>query len=155
MQIDAGTITINGSEGIEGTYVQINDGSVAVSATDDGINASTKSTAYTPTIEITGGQVSVDMGQGDTDALDSNGYLLISGGVVDITAQFAFDFTNGAELTGGEVYVNGEQVTEITESMMMGGGMGGRGGMMEGQGGQGGMMEGQAGGMGGQGSMPV
>ena len=49
---------------------------------------------------------------------------------VDISAQFAFDFDYGAEMTGGTVYVNGEQVYEITESMMGGqGGMGGRGGV--------------------------
>ena len=132
VQIDAGTIRINGAEGIEGTFVQINDGTVDVAATDDGINAPQKSSAYTPTIEINGGSVAVAMAQGDTDALDSNGYLIINGGVVDISAQFAFDFILGSQLNGGEVYVNGEQVTEIAESMMMGGGRGGMGGGMGG-----------------------
>ncbi|MDO5118352.1 MAG: hypothetical protein Q4D34_07690, partial [Eggerthellaceae bacterium] len=62
------------------------------------------------------------------DALDTNGDLIINGGTVDITAQFAFDFDGRGELNGGTVIVNGEQVTELTNSMMMGGGMGGPGG---------------------------
>ena len=44
----------------------------------------------------------------------------------------------GGEMTGGTVYVNGEQITELTNSMMMGGGMMGGdmgGGMMGGPGG--------------------
>ena len=62
------------------------------------------------------------MGSGDTDALDANGSLTINGGTVDITAQFAFDFDTTGKLNGGTVTVNGEKVTEITESMQMGGG---------------------------------
>lgn len=139
VQIDGASVDITGAEGIESTYVQINDGTVTISANDDGINATTKSeeATDTPTIEITGGTVTIGMGSGDTDALDANGNIVISGGTVDITAQFAFDFDGTAELTGGEVYVNGEQVTTIENSMMMGGGgpmgdmgdMGGRGPM--------------------------
>ncbi|MDO4797954.1 MAG: carbohydrate-binding domain-containing protein [Coriobacteriales bacterium] len=143
VQIDGGTLSITAAEGIESTYVQINDGTVAISASDDGINATNKSTEVTetPTIEIAGGTVTIGMGSGDTDALDANGNLIISGGKVDITAQFAFDFDGTAELTGGEVYVNGEQVTTIENSMMMGGGGMGGGPMGGGQGGPMGNME--------------
>ena len=128
VQIDDGTITAAGGEAIEGTYVQINGGVINISAYDDGINASYKSNSIgDPVLEIRGGEVTINMAQGDTDALDSNGYLYVRGGTVNINAQFAFDFDYGAELTGGTVYVNGEQVSEITNSMMMGGGMGGPG----------------------------
>ena len=101
---------------------------------DDGINAAQKVEDYTPTIEINGGDITVDMGAGDTDALDSNGYLYITGGVVNINAQSPFDYDMGGELTGGEVYVNGSQITELYGSMMGGHG----GGMMGGPGGMGG-----------------
>ena len=70
------------------------------------------------------------MGQGDTDALDSNGDLFINGGTVDITAQFPFDYDGQGQLNGGTVTVNGEQVSELTNQMM--GGMGGMGGGMGG-----------------------
>jgi len=144
VQIDGGSLNIDAGEGIEGTYVQINGGSIDINASDDGINAAFKTTVYTPTLEITGGELNVNMGAGDTDALDSNGYIYISGGTVNITAQFAFDYDYGAEMTGGTVYVNGSQVTSITNSMM-------GGGMMGGQQGFGGMMGGQQGGFGGHG----
>ena len=130
-QIDGGDFAISAAEGIESTYVQINGGDVRISATDDGINASQKSAACDVCIEITGGSLSVTMAQGDTDAIDSNGSILVSGGTVDISAQFAFDYVTTASHTGGTITVNGETVSEITESMMMGGfgGMGGQGQM--------------------------
>ncbi|WP_407383902.1 carbohydrate-binding domain-containing protein [Ruminococcus sp.] len=145
VQIDGGTITANSSEGIEATMVQINGGKVSVTASDDGINASNKSTAYSVSLEINGGEVNVDMGQGDTDALDSNGSLIINGGTVNITANSPFDYDGEGKLNGGTVTVNGTQVTELT-NQMMGGGMGGPGGM-------GGNMGGNPGGnMGGMGA---
>ena len=75
LQIDNGTVTTNSSEGLEATYVQINGGTLNVTASDDGINASSKSSAYTVTAEFNGGEINVDMGQGDTDAIDANGDL--------------------------------------------------------------------------------
>jgi hypothetical protein len=140
VQVDGGSLSIDAAEGIEGTYVQINGGSIEINASDDGINAAFKTNVYTPTLEITGGEVTVTMGAGDTDALDSNGYIYIKGGTVNISGQSAFDYDYGAEMTGGTVYVNGSQITSITNSMMGGGMMGGMqgfGGMMGGNGGYG------------------
>ena len=150
-QIDGGTLKIQSAEGIESTYVQINSGTIDITASDDGINATTKSetSTQTPTIEITGGELTISMGAGDTDALDANGNLYISGGNVNITAQSPFDFDGKGELTGGTVIVNGGQVTSITNSMM-GGGMGGHGGMGgQGQMGDPSQMDQQMGGQGG------
>lgn len=130
LQIDGGTFDVSAGEAFEATYVQINGGDITLNANDDGINASWKSQSVgNPTIDIRGGNISVTMAQGDTDALDSNGYLYVSGGTIDISAQFAFDFEYGSEFTGGTIYVNGEQVNEIAESMMggPGGGFGGPG----------------------------
>ena len=145
-QVDGGVLSLKSAEGIEGTYVQINDGSVNIEASDDGVNATAKSTAYTPTIDVRGGNLTIKMASGDTDALDANGNITISGGTVDISAQSAFDYDGQGTLSGGTVYVNGEQVSELQNSMM-GGGMGGQGRMGD-MGGQGRMGD-----MGGQGSM--
>ena len=143
VQIDSGAMSIDAGEGIEGTYVQVNGGAVNINASDDGINATSKATAYDiPTIEINDGTVTVTMGAGDTDALDANGNLYINGGTVDITAQSPFDFDGEGRLNGGTVTVNGEQVTELTSQMMGGGQMGG--GQMGGMGG--GHMHGDMGG---------
>ncbi len=131
VQIDGGTININTStEGIEGTYVQINGGTINIYATDDGINVSQKS-SYDLIMEINGGNITIKMASGDTDALDSNGNLYINGGTLNITANSAFDYNGIGELNGGDITVNGETVTVLTQSMMGGfggGGMGGRGG---------------------------
>lgn len=133
VQIDGGTFDIDtNGEGIEATIVQINGGTVDVYAADDGINASTKSSAYYPEIQINGGDITVSMGQGDTDALDANGDLTITGGTVNITAQSPFDYDGAGTLSGGTVIVNGQEVTQLSNQMMgggmMGGGPGGMGG---------------------------
>ena len=131
VQIDNGNINISGSEGIEGTYVQINGGTINISASDDGINASNKSNAVSVTIEINGGDITVNMAQGDTDGIDSNGNLFINGGTIRVNAQSPFDYDGTANKTGGTIYVNGTQTDTISNQMM--GGMGGmqQGGMQQ------------------------
>lgn len=135
VRIDGGTIGLTGAEGIEGTYIQINDGNITIAAADDGINAGQKSDLSTPTIEINGGEITVTMGSGDTDAIDSNGDLLLNGGTLNITAQSPFDYDGTAQNNGATIIVNGTQTDTITNQMMGGGMRGGnfnRGGGMRG-----------------------
>ncbi len=118
--INNGNLDITASEGLEATYIIINDGTIKISASDDGINASNKSTVSTPTIEVNGGNITVEMGQGDTDAFDANGNIYINGGKIAITAQSAFDYDKEGKLNGGEVTVNGSSISELTNQMMGG-----------------------------------
>ena len=125
LTIDGGTITVSESaEAFEGTNITINGGTLDVYGSDDAINAAS-TTSSDIFIKVTGGDLKVAVGSGDTDAFDANGDIYISGGTIDVTAQSAFDFDGTAELTGGTVTVNGEQITQITAT---GPGAGGHGG---------------------------
>ncbi len=146
LTVNGGNITISAHEGLESTQIILNDGTVDITASDDGVNAAQKVSGITPTIEINGGELTVSMGQGDTDALDSNGNIFINGGTITISAQSPFDYDSQGAINGGTVTVNGSQVTQMTNQMM--GGMGGMmpGGNMGGQTMPGGNMGGFGGG---------
>ena len=138
LQIDGGVFDITAAEGLEATYIVINDGDITISASDDGINASASSAACETAVVFNGGNINVSVGQGDTDAVDSNGSVYVNGGTISITAQMSsFDYDGTAEFNGGTIIINGQEVSEIPQSMMGGGMRGGmRGGMDGGFGGR-------------------
>ena len=127
VEIDGSSIGVSAAEGIEGTYVRVNDGVLSIQASDDGINAAQKSSAYRATVEINGGEITVAMGAGDTDGIDSNGDIYVNGGTISVTGNSSFDCDGTAQYNGGTILVNGQQVDSIP-NQMMGGGM--RGGQM-------------------------
>ena len=139
--VDGGDLVINAAEGIEATYIQINGGNIDITASDDGMNASYKSKSYTvPVIEFNGGTTVIEVGQGDTDAVDSNGNLYVNGGTISVTSTVSsFDYDGTAEYNGGTIIINGTRVDSIPQSMM-GGGPGGMKGGFGGKGNWGGKM---------------
>ena len=137
LTVNGGTLTVSAAEGMEATQVIINSGVIGISASDDGINAGRKSKALSVKIEISGGELAIVMGAGDTDGIDSNGDLIITGGTIDVTGQSPFDYDGSCTYTGGTLIVNGQEIDQVTNQMMGGGMMGGQPGGFGGkQGGQ-------------------
>ena len=134
IKIEGGTFDLIGRECMEGTYIEIDDGNIKIEASDDGINAAAKSDKYTPTFILNGGNVTIEMGQGDTDGVDSNRNIYINGGVISINGQSTFDYDGEAVYSGGTIIENGQETNEISNQFMGGGhggmrepdGMGGR-----------------------------
>ena len=126
LQIDDGVLNITAKEGFESTVVQINGGTININSSDDGINAARKSSSYTPAVFFNGGDVTISMGGGDTDGVDSNGDIYVNGGTVSVTGNSTFDYDGNGVISGGTVYANGEQVSSLPNQFM--GGRGGQGG---------------------------
>ena len=126
IQIDGGTYDLTAAEGIESTVIRINDGTISIEASDDGINAGQKSNSYTPQVEFNGGTTTIVMGAGDTDGVDSNGDITVNGGTISISGQSTFDYDGTGTVNGGTIIENGTETNTLTNQMMGGGG--GRGG---------------------------
>lgn len=120
VQIDSGNITIETcSEGIEGSYIQINGGVIDLYSTDDGINATNKS-IYPVMIQVNAGDINVVMSDGDTDGFDSNGDLTVNGGNITVTSGMAaFDVDGVISYNDGVVTVDGEEV-DVIETQTIG-----------------------------------
>ena len=127
--ITGGTINVAKSvEGIEAPVIIIDGGDITVYASDDGLNASASAITTTGlSITINSGTLAVTVGPGDTDAIDSNGDIIVNGGTITITAPTSsFDFDGTGSINGGTVTVNGQTITTMPTQMMGGGAMGGR-----------------------------
>lgn len=117
VDISGGEVNIlNSYEGIESTKIYIRGGVISIYSKDDGINATSKN-GTDVVLEVSAGVINVEVADGDTDAFDSNGDMLISGGTISvITPRSAFDADGTVSFTGGVVTINGEVVTEIPVS---------------------------------------
>ena len=120
LNIIDGTFDIDGEEGLEATYVKIDGGTINISATDDGINASDKSEDYSILFELNGGNITINMAEGDTDGVDSNGNIVINGGYISVNGESAFDYDGTATYNGGTIVVNGS-ITNAIPNQFMGG----------------------------------
>lgn len=131
LSIAEGTVVISRSyEGLEGVTIEISGGDVRVTASDDGINASdgsgeagfggrgpwgmaaTDAAGEQPLLRITGGSLYVNA---EGDGLDSNGSLLVEGGLVIVdgpTGSGNGALDAGTE-SGGACLVHGGTVLAI------------------------------------------
>lgn len=97
--IDGGNISISDcTEGIEGQTVDIRGGNMVLTASDDGINATSPKDAEE------------EAANDNPFKVDANAYIRISGGTVEITAYGDGIDSNGAlEITGGVTKVSGPE----------------------------------------------
>ena len=129
LYIAGGLVTVNESyEGLEGDTIDILDGTISVTSSDDGLNASTSTSQDSPGfgqmgggmdndenayIHIYGGNVYVNAAG---DGIDSNGNLYVDGGYVVVDGPE--NSGNGALDKGGEALVSGGTVIAVGASGM-------------------------------------
>ena len=109
IRLEGGDVNVSDShEGVEANVIDISAGSLKITATDDGLNA-TAGDSQTA-IVISGGLVDVTVTGNDVDAIDSNGTITVSGGTVISRSTSAmngmagsFDADYGITVTGGTV----------------------------------------------------
>ena len=100
---DANILVISSYEGFEANRIYVKGGVISAYATDDAFNAAKCNGSYTPLINITGGVIELATPSGDTDTMDSNGSVVISGGVLILKNGQ----NNGTSMTGGTIDLDG------------------------------------------------
>ena len=122
LTVNDGTVDVlNSYEGLEGNVININGGTSTVIASDDGVNA--KSGESTPLLNVTGGRLDVAVSpSGNTDGIDANGNITISGGIVitrgpNNTNMSPLDFDGTCNISGGITLVIGYFNSSIKSSL--------------------------------------
>ncbi len=109
LTISGGAVCVAQShEGLEANVISIEGGDVTVTGEDDGINAFKG--ASTPLVSISGGTLCVTTPSGDTDAIDSNGSVSISGGFVLVRGGASSGGMAGSVDVDGSITVTGGTV---------------------------------------------
>lgn len=113
LTVKDGTINIkNSNEGLEGITVNVEGGDIAISSTDDGINAAGESedgSTVSYAINISGGKIKIVPGG---DGIDSNGDLNVSGGTIIVDGpsdggNAPIDYDGTGTVTGGTILASG------------------------------------------------
>jgi hypothetical protein len=112
LTINGGTVTVVEShEGLEANVITLNGGTTYVYADDDGLNACKG--AATPMVIINGGYAEIRTPFGDTDAIDSNGSFLMTGGTVLVLGGTQMGGMAGSVDTDGTVTVTGGTIVAL------------------------------------------
>ena len=112
LKIDGGYVNIADShEGLEGNVVEINGGTVYIYGGDDGINAC-KGSSQTM-IKINGGYIDVTTPSGDTDGIDANGSIVMTGGFVIVKAGASMGGMAGSVDVDGTITVSGGTIVAL------------------------------------------
>ncbi|MBQ1821404.1 MAG: carbohydrate-binding domain-containing protein [Clostridia bacterium] len=112
LTVNGGTIRVAEShEGLEANVLTQNGGTVFVYANDDGLNAAAGSA--TPMVIINGGYAEIVTSSGDTDAIDSNGSFLMTGGTVLVLGGSSQGGMSGSVDVDGSVTVTGGTIVAL------------------------------------------
>ena len=112
LEISGGKVYIKEShEGLEGNVINVKDGTLVINADDDGINAFKGSS--TPAINISGGVIDVTVPTGDTDGIDSNGNITITGGFTVVRSGSSMGGMAGSVDLDGTLKVTGGTIVAI------------------------------------------
>ena len=119
---DSGVLNINAeNEGVGSElHLTINGGQINIVSGNDGINTNEEKVSVTT---VNGGflNIAVDGSTGEGDGIDSNGWLVINGGVVNASAcatsmDSGIDSDMGIHINGGSVIAGGNMLDHISES---------------------------------------
>ena len=118
VQIDDGNIVINWAEWIEWTMIQVNGWNIDITASDDWINAASKSDSYEVSFTINDGYIKIVMWAWDTDGIDSNGNLYIYWWTLDIEARSPTDYDWVVVFEWWKLIIDGEEYDTVPNQMM-------------------------------------
>ena len=112
LTVNGGTVSIIEShEGLEANVITLNGGTVTACADDDGINACKGS--ETPLVRINGGRVEIMTPSGDTDGIDSNGNIEMTGGEVIVMSGAQMGGMAGSVDADGTITVTGGAIVAL------------------------------------------
>jgi len=110
--------------------IQVNGWNIDITASDDWINAASKSDSYEVSFTINDGYIKIVMWAWDTDGIDSNGNLYIYWWTLDIEARSPTDYDGVVVFEWWKLIIDGEEYDTVPNQMMWWGRMWWMGGWM-------------------------
>ncbi len=101
---DSAVVSVKSAyEGIEANQIYFNGGTTYVYAKDDAINAASCGVSTTPCLYINSGYIDLDCASGDTDTIDSNGNIKMTGGYLVVKNRQS----QSSSMSGGTIDLDG------------------------------------------------